>query len=193
MQALRRRPSPENRWVYAALLAAGAYLAAEAGLRELALQLIGAALPAIERAPGWEWNYTFVVFWTVAACWELDHAKHAALLERNLRAKSLACDFRYVNTDTRLALALICALQGRCDEAANWFAQARVVLEEQGARPLRAILDFEEARMHARRGPAGDRVRALALLDAARGPFQSIGMPGWLNRAEALRQQLALA
>jgi hypothetical protein len=31
---------------------------------------------------------------------------------------------------------------------------------------------------------------ALTLLDAARGPFQSIGMPGWLRRAEELRQQL---
>jgi hypothetical protein len=190
VQALRGRPLPENRWVYAALLAAGAYLAAEAGLRELALQLVGAALPALERAPGWEWNYMFVVFWTVAACWELDYAGHAALLERNLQAKSLACDFRYVNTDARLALALTCALLGRFDEAIHWFAQARVVLEEQGARPLRAITDFEEARMHARRGTAGDLGRALALLDAARGPFESIGMPGWLRRAEELRQQL---
>jgi hypothetical protein len=32
--------------------------------------------------------------------------------------------------------------------------------------------------------------RALALLDAACGPFESIGMPGWLRRAEELRQQL---
>jgi hypothetical protein len=191
VQALRGRPSPENRWVYAALLAAGAYLAAEGGLRELALRLAGAALPALERAPGWEWNYLFVMFWTVAACWELDYAKHAALLERNLRTKSLSCDFRSVNTDARLALALTCALLGRFDEATHWFAEARVVLEEQGARPLRAITDFEEARMYIRRGAAGDRERALALLDAARGPFESIGMPGWLRRVEELRQQLA--
>ena len=113
------------------------------------------------------------------------------MLERNLRTKSLSCDFRSVNTDARLALALTCALLGRFDEATHWFAEARVVLEEQGARPLRAIADFEEARMHARRGAAGDPGRALALLDAARGPFESIGMPGWLRRAEELRRQLA--
>jgi hypothetical protein len=45
--------------------------------------------------------------------------------------------------------------------------------------------------MEVRRGGAGDRHRALALLDAARGPFESIGMPEWLRRAEELRQRLA--
>jgi len=45
--------------------------------------------------------------------------------------------------------------------------------------------------MEVRRGGAGDRERALALLDAACGPFQPIGMPGWLRRAEELRRQLA--
>jgi len=112
------------------------------------------------------------------------------LLERNLREKSLTCDFRHMNTDTRLALALTCALRGRFDDAIEWFAQARVVLDTQGARPLRAITYFEEARMRARRGAAGDRERALVLLDTARGPFESIGMPGWLRRAEELRRQL---
>jgi DNA-binding winged helix-turn-helix (wHTH) protein len=187
-QALLQRPAPENyRWVYTAILAATAYVAAEAGRREIALRSAGAALPAIERAPGWEWNYTFIVFWTVAAYWEVGHAENAVLLERNLREKCLACDFRHMNTDTRLALAWTCALQGRFDEAVAWFAQARVELDAQGARPLRAITDFEEARMHARRG---DREGALALLDAACGPFESIGMPGWLRRADELRRQL---
>jgi hypothetical protein len=190
-QGLTRRPAPENRWVYAALVAGGAYVAAEAGLRELALRLARAALPAIERAPAWEWNYAFVAFFTVAAYWELDCGDDAALLERNLREKSLVCDFRYANTDVRLALAFSCGLQGRFDEASEWFARARTVLDEQGARPLRAITDFEEARMYIRRGAAGDRERALRLLDAARGPFESIGMPGWLRRAEELRQPLA--
>jgi len=37
---------------------------------------------------------------------------------------------------------------------------------------------------------AGNRERTLTLLDAARGRFESIGMPGWLRRAEELRQQL---
>jgi hypothetical protein len=189
-QATRGQSAPEHRWGNAAVLAATAYFAAEAGLREFALGFAGAALPSIERAPGWEWNYMFIMFWTVATYWELGHAEHADRLERNLREKSLPCDFRHMNTDTRLALALTCALQGRFDEAVEWFAKARAVLDEQGARPLRAITDFEHARMCTRRGAAGDRERAVALLDAARGPFASIGMPGWLRRAEELRKQL---
>jgi hypothetical protein len=65
--------------------------------------------------------------------------------------------------DPRIALAQLCALTGR----------------------------FDEAWREVRRGRDGDRERALALLDAARGPFDSIGMPRWLRRAEELRQQLA--
>jgi len=79
---------------------------------------------------------------------------------------------------------------GRFDKARTWFENARRVLDEQQARPLRALVDFDEAWMEVRRGGAGNRERALALLDAARGPFESIGMPGWLRRAEELRQQL---
>jgi len=81
--------------------------------------------------------------------------------------------------------------RGRFDEAREWFEKARRVLDEQGARPLRAIVDFDEAWMELRRGQDADRERALTLLDAARGPFESIGMPGRLHRADELRQQLA--
>ncbi len=186
-RALADSPAVENRWVLAPVLAASAYVTAESGLRDESLKLVATALPAIERAPGWDRNYLFLVFWVAAACWELEHAEHAPLLERNLREKALSCDFRYVNTDTRLALAFMCALQGRFDEASDWFAKARVVLDEQDARPLRAITDFEEARMLVRRGAAGARSRALALLDAALPRFREVGMPGWERRAEALR------
>ena len=94
------------------------------------------------------------------------------------------------NVDGRLALARLCALRGRWDEAADWFARARTVLEEQGARPLRAIADFDEALMFQRRGAPGDRERARALLDRARAQFEDIGMPGWLRRAAQLATTL---
>ena len=90
----------------------------------------------------------------------------------------------------RPSLARVCALTSRFDEVREWFEKARHVLDEQGARPLRAITDLDEAWMEVRRGRAGNRERVLALLDAARGPFESIGMPGWLRRVEELRQQL---
>jgi hypothetical protein len=126
----------------------------------------------------------------IEALWVLERRDHVEILERNLREKTLAADFRSPGTDARLSLARLCALTGRFDEAREWFEKARHVLDEQGARPLRAITDFDEAWMEVRRGGAGDRQRALTLLDAARGPFESIGMPGWLRREEELRRQL---
>jgi class 3 adenylate cyclase len=190
-KALADQPAPENRWLLATIYAANAYLTAEAGMRDESIRLAAVTLPGIDRAPAWDRNYTFLIFWTAAAYWELEYAEQAALIERNLREKCLVSDFRYTSTDARLALAWMCALQGRFAEASDWFEKARAVLDEQGARPLRAIADFDEARMNARRGPAGDRARALALIDAALPRFREIGMPGWVRRAETLRAQLA--
>ena len=79
--------------------------------------------------------------------------------------------------DGRLAVARLCALQGRQDEARRWFAAARPVLAEQDARPLLAIADFDEASMEAILDPA----RARSLVDAARWEFEQIGMTGWLR------------
>src|SRR5262249_10204447 len=108
------------------------------------------------------------------------------IIERNVREKVVAPDFRYPMMDGRLALARLCALQQRYDEAVEWFAKARMVLDEQGARPLRAIVDHDEALMYARHGAPRDRERALPLLDAAVEQFRALDMPGWIRRAEAL-------
>jgi tetratricopeptide (TPR) repeat protein len=189
-QVLRDDPGLENRWLRAAIMAATAYGAAELGQPELALAQIEQVMPAIEQRTGQMNNYTFIVFWTSAALWELGEPRFADRIEPNLLEKTIKPDFRYVSTDARLAMAWLCALQGRPDEAREWFAKARVVLGEQGARPLRAITDFEEARMHARLGSRGDRARGLALLDAADPEFAAIGMPGWLRRSQELRQLL---
>jgi hypothetical protein len=88
--------------------------------------------------------------------------------------------------DGRLSLARVCALQGRYDEATEWFAAARAVLDEQGARPLRAITDLDEALVYLRRGSSGDRERVGSLLDVALRQFRTLGMTGWKRRAEAL-------
>ena len=123
--------------------------------------------------------------------WLTERTDHIEVIERNLREKVIEPDFRYPMMDGRLALARLCALQQRYDEAAEWFAKARAVLDEQGARPLRAIVDYDEALMYARRGAPGDAERARPLLDAALRQFRSLGMPGWIRRAEALLKSCA--
>jgi len=191
IEQLLAKDAPENRWVRSLDWAVAASAYAYEGRRDDALRALEQALPAIERGASWALAYTSLIGFVIEALWLLERRDHVEVLERNLREKTLAADFRSLGTDARLSLALLCALTGRFDEAREWFEKARHVLDDQGARPLRAITDFDEAWMEVRRGRDGNRQRALALLDAARGPFESIGMPGWLRRAEKLRQQLA--
>ena len=174
-------------WYRASTDGAYARLHARSGRVEPALRSFRALVPAIEQAPGWEENYTRIVDNAVETLWLLRSTEHLETIERHLREKVIAPDFRNPMMDGRLALARLCALARRHEEAAEWFAKARAVLEEQGARPLRAIADYDEALMYARRGEAGDRERSLPLLDAALAQFRAIGMPGWIRRAEHLR------
>ena len=180
----------ENRRLRATVWAGSAYTSALLGNASEAQNLLSRIERAIDLTPGWAVNYLFLIYWSAYAVWELDLAGYAPLLERNLREKPLAADFRYPSTDARLVLAWMCALQGRHNEASQWFERAGEVLDQQAARPLRAIVDFEEARMYIRRADSGDRDRARRLLEATRGPFESIGMPAWLRQAEELKRRL---
>jgi len=70
----------------------------------------------------------------------------------------------------------------RREEAARWFSRARAELQASGQRPLRAIVDHDEALARVRAGIAGFG----PLLEAARSRFQELGMTYWLARAEEL-------
>lgn len=80
----------------------------------------------------------------------------------------------------------LCALQSRYGEAHEWFAQARTALDDQGARPLRAITDFDESLMHQSRSDLDGRSRAKPLFDSAVELFRTLGMSGLSRRAERL-------
>ncbi len=157
--------------------------------------MLGSLLAPLERAPAWAPNYSLIACHAALTLWNLERTDHIEVIERNLREKVVAPDFRYPMRDGRLALARLCALQGRYEEAADWFAKARKVLDEQGARPLRAIVDYDEALMYHRRAEAGDpstslrasKERAAPLLDAALQQFRELGMSGWIRRAEDLQ------
>jgi class 3 adenylate cyclase/tetratricopeptide (TPR) repeat protein len=179
----------ENQWVISPLHGVSVLLCGFLGKVEQALSLLEKALPAIERAPGSAANYTLMIDCACGGLWYLGRADHVVVIERNLREKTLGPDFRYEHCDARLAMARLCALQARWDDAADWFARARAVLEEQGARPLRAITDLDEALMYIRRQAPGDRERAAKLLGLAIAQFNKIGMPGWTRRAEELLRE----
>jgi hypothetical protein len=154
---------------------------------EPAIRRLTSALPVIERAPAWKDAYPRLVCDAAETLWLTERTDHIEVIEHNVRAKVIEPDFRWPMTDGRVAMARLCALRQRYDEAADWFAQARTVLDEQGARPRRAIVDYDEALMYARRGSPGDRDRMLPLVNAALKQFRALGMPGWIRRAESLQ------
>jgi len=185
--SLLQQPPAEVYDSLAALRSGGMRVGVRLGRFDQALALLGTLLAPIERAPGWANGYVTIVCGVAETLWRLQRTDHLDVIERNLRDKVIVPDFRTPMHDGRLALAQLCALQGRYDEAVEWFARARAVLDEQGARPLRAIVDYDEALMYVRRGAAGDGERAAPLLEAALEQFRAIGMTGWIKRAEELR------
>ena len=178
----------EYQFAFAAIRATFSMGCAIQGREADALRWLHTLLPAIERAPGFAPYYPGLVCNAASSIWLLGSTEHIEVIERNLRTKMLAPDFRMPVQDARLSLARLCALQGRHAEAIEWFQKAREVLDEQGARPLRALVDYDEALMYVRRGRRGDRVRALPLVEAALAQFREIGMTGWVRLAEELRR-----
>jgi len=186
----RMQAAREGRAGGAALRAAGAALMAITGHADAAISLLATVLPALKRAQGAFLGYAGIACRAADALWAADRTDYLEIIERNLREKVVAPDFRDLGVDGRLSLARLYALSGRFEEAAEWFSRARAVLEEQGAPPLRAIADYDEALMYVRCAADGDRERALPLLDAALSQFREIGMTGWVRRGEELRNQL---
>jgi tetratricopeptide (TPR) repeat protein len=176
--------APETRWVIPITRAGAACAAAMLGRADEARAHLAGLETALAVAPGWSPNYPATLHLAIATHWLLGTAQGTEPLERHLREKVLAPDFRHPHADARLSLARVCALAGRWDEAAAWFAEARAVLDAQGARPLRALCDFDEAWMRLRRGAGRDQ--ACAGLERAMAQFDAVGMPGWRRRAEAL-------
>jgi hypothetical protein len=180
----------ENRWAAAAIVSGLARAFANIAQHDTATALIPQVLEPIERAPGTAVNYPRITSSAAEALWITQRTDHIEVIEKALREKVVGPDIRYPNVDGRLDLARLCALKGDYAEASEWFAKARVVLDEQGARPLRSIVDYDEALMYTRRNADGDRARALPLLETATQQFKEIGMYGWLTRAEELRTTL---
>ena len=114
------------------------------------MTLLALPVQALATAPAWALNDTRTAADTAETLWRLNRRDHLRAVETAVRLKALPADFRFPTMDLRLSLARLCAVGGRLDEARHWFGQARAVLEEQGARPLRAIADFDEAHMYAR-------------------------------------------
>ena len=88
-----------------------------------------------------------------------------------------------------LSVARMAALMGREDEARTYFGMAREHLDQSGQRPLRAVVDFDEAGILAK-GDFGARDQAIDLARGAEARFRDLGMMGWANRSASLATSL---
>jgi DNA-binding SARP family transcriptional activator/uncharacterized short protein YbdD (DUF466 family) len=185
-ESLAASTDPALSWALGWIYAISVRISARRGREEVALRFLGLLVPWLERAPAWTIALPQMACDAAEALWLLGRLDHVDVVERALREKVIGPDFRSPMVDGRLALARLSALQGRHDEALAWFAEARRALGEQGARPLVAIADYDEALMHIRRDQPGALARARPLLAAAREQFEAMGMTGWLRRADEL-------
>ena len=188
-RAFLQGPGAESKWAAAGINAYSSYVLAQVGQPELALQRISLIPAALERGAPWDRTYCLTACIAAATLWILNSNTHAEIVERNIRLKVLAPDFRSPLSDSRLSLARLCALQDRVEEASEWFAKGRDVFDEQGARPFRAICDYDEALMYVRAPREGAPEKVRMLLESAAAQFRNLEMNGWLKRAEQLQLQ----
>ena len=125
-------------------------------------------MPAIERAAPWAPNAPLVFASATKTAWLLENTEHLAALERNVREKWLEPDVCYPGFDSRWSYALVCALDGRPDDARHWFAESRRVLLEQESEPVIVAVDHDAALMELRLGADGDPARFAECIAAAR-------------------------
>ena len=119
------------------------------------------------------------------ACASLRDTRRAATLYEQLRPfarRNVVHDLlRTYSGSVSLHLALLAQAMGRLDAAARHFEDALEINARIGGRPFLALTLYEYARMLVERGRAGDRRRAVALLD------QSLALGDELGLAESRR------
>jgi DNA-binding CsgD family transcriptional regulator len=148
-------------------------------------KLIGALLEAMGEVPPLMFARDVALFGVVTAIWEMGAAEYA-VAGRVLIDRAVGAGAGGSHTATpRLALARLHGLAGNVADARELFASERARLETAGLRPLRAILDYDEAIAIAAAGSGFGE--ADALLELAFRQFQGLGMLGWAKRAELLQ------
>jgi hypothetical protein len=90
-------------------------------------------------------------------------------------------------------LGLLAATLGRRNEAIAYFQDATAANERMIFRPWLAHTQLDYARALLARNEAGDRARALSMLDEARTTYRTLNMHSWAEDATDLAEQFAVA
>jgi len=182
--------------------ALAAYAFARAAQPGEASRLLAALAPLLHRLRPNDWLVNGAVAFAAAAVWWLataapttdgSHPVPECAPAFRALARSLVTADRgdYPGASNDLALARMAVLVGDRAEAGERFARARLAAAATGRRPLRAIVDYDEALALLRwGGPTADR-RPAALLAAAEDAFRALGMDAWAARAAGLARTAA--
>lgn len=165
-----------------------AYAHAEAGAPGEARRLLETLTPILERTDPTtaNQNHNGAVAFAAAAVWRLA-AVDLAPVYRRLAVDLIAAGIGdHPQGSNELTVARMAALLGNAAEATDHFTCARQTLAVSGQRPLRAIVDLDEAAFLASTGPTG-HARVTELLSAALAEFEALAMAPWVERARAVQ------
>ena len=175
------RPAPASLLLGAELAVAHTRMGHESEARKL----LPDVLEACAQLPPLTYHRDTALLAALAAAWELGAAEHAVRGRALLELAHADGVGGQPHGTLRLGRARMLSLAGDVDEARSLFAEERPALEAAGLRPLRAILDHDEAITIAAAG-SGDLSAATELLEAAAGQFEALDMAGWHDRAQRL-------
>jgi DNA-binding CsgD family transcriptional regulator len=150
---------------------------------DLAREVLGHILPALESAEALEPATGSTIGLASAAVWELRANDLAERLLPHALVLADADGHEGYMTSTELTAARLSSLVGRFDQAIDYFARARVTLERREQWVMHAIVDFDEARARLEHKQPG----ATSLLAAASASFEELGMHEWSRRAAQLQ------
>jgi DNA-binding CsgD family transcriptional regulator len=148
--------------------------------------------PVLERLPWTTYLYNGGIDRAGTTVWELAAVEYAGVYRR-LALEVLAAGLEgSPYRSNALTVARMAALAGDLAEASSYFSRARQVTEAGGQRPLRAIVDYDEA-LALVRNASLDRNRIETLLNLALVQFRALGMTPWEQRVLALQAQITLS
>jgi DNA-binding CsgD family transcriptional regulator len=161
---------------------------ARAGAEVEARRILAELVPLLELVGFDSYGHSGATALAAGAAWDLGLAEGAPRLRALAEGQIARGSGDVPSTSRHLTVARTAALAGDLDGAIAAFAATRPVLESQGQRPLRAMVDHDEALARRRAaGALGARQAAVAsLAETARTAFAALGMEGWAERAAAL-------
>ncbi|MFL5758329.1 MAG: AAA family ATPase [Thermomicrobiales bacterium] len=168
--------------------AIAAYADAEIGAADEASRLLQTLIPIFERTPARAANHNGAVAFAGGAVWRLGLSEFAPALRRFALDLIAAGVGDYPQGSNELTVARMAAMIGNDAEATDYFARARTVLHLSEQRPLRAIVDLDEATARAK----GDPGRAAELASSALAAFDTLGMGPWAAVARKLEADCAM-